>query len=223
LYIQPSFCSDQYPSSYKSCGTSHLLQPTVDYSFDHRNTFSNMAKSGDKRRLAENAAHLKKLGILIAGANAVYIVVRLLLRRRTAAPWNYWALGGTTLLYGICYSAISNALAPHYSPTGELIYAGADLAVGGALSYYHDVVYLALFCQVFGAATNWAWVAMAAIPAYALYMLSVKVVGPMLLGAGGGGGGGGGIAEQTETEAERRRREKRERQAARAEKFAQRR
>lgn len=105
--------------------------------------------------------------------------------------------------------------APHYSAAGELIYAGADLKTGGVLSYYHDVIYLCVFAQAAGAATNWAWLALAAVPAYAAWALVTKVLLPSW--------GARDEGPVPETEQERRRREKRERQEARAEKFARRR
>lgn len=80
------------------------------------------------------------------------------------------------------------------------------------LSYYHDIVYLSLFSQILGAWTNYAWLAMAAIPAYALHALITKVLLPSWKTP----------EEMPESELDRKRREKRERQSARAEKFARR-
>ena len=50
------------------------------------------------------------------------------------------------------------AAAPVYGPGGELEYIG-DLSTGGALSYIHDVVYIALFVQLAGCFTDYAWLA----------------------------------------------------------------
>lgn len=47
--------------------------------------------------------------------------------------------------------------APVYGPSGELVYSGQDLSVGGVLSYMHDVLYISLFVQLAGCATDWAW------------------------------------------------------------------
>lgn len=44
-----------------------------------------------------------------------------------------------------------------YGAGGELVYAGQDLAVGGALSYFHDLLYIALFVQLAGCLTDKAW------------------------------------------------------------------
>lgn len=38
--------------------------------------------------------------------------------------------------------------APVYGAGGELVYAGQDLSIGGALEYFHDVLYICIFVQV---------------------------------------------------------------------------
>ena len=105
--------------------------------------------------------------------------------------------------------------APHYSATGELIFSGADLKTGGVMSYYHDVIYLSIFAQVAGAATNYAWLVFLCIPAYALHALWVYVIGPWWSAPS--------PQDVPESELDRKRREKRERQSVRAQKFAGRR
>lgn len=106
--------------------------------------------------------------------------------------------------------------APLYGPDGELIYAGADRRTGGVLEYYFDVVYVAAFVQLLGAFTDWAWLALLAIPAYALWLLWCTVLSPWWNAPKPGEG-------PPESAADRKRREKRERQANRAEKFQYRR
>eukprot|EP00887_Chlorella_sp_A99_P003081 scaffold9.g3081.t1 len=173
-----------------------------------------MAKSSDKRRIDENAAHLRKLGGAILIANAAYVVGRLLLKRGSAT-WLHW--GGfafTTVVYAFCWFSIRAALAPAYSATGELVYAGQDLKTGGVLSYFHDVVYVSIFVQLGGALSDWFWLAWLAVPVYALYALLVHVALPYWNTPR--------LPDLPETEAERRRREKRERQERRSQKFARR-
>lgn len=55
--------------------------------------------------------------------------------------------------------------APHFAPGGEILYSGADLKQGGVLSYYHDLLYLAIFAQLGGVVTWWAWLAFLAVRA----------------------------------------------------------
>jgi hypothetical protein len=142
--------------------------------------------------------------------------VRLLLRRDTAGTVQYVLLALTTAMYALCYSGIAGALAPHYTPTGELLYAGADRKTGGVLEYYFDIVYVSAFVQVLGAYTDKAWAALLLLPAYAAWLLWTHVLGPHWWNKPKAG-------DAPESEADRRRRDKRERQAARAEKFAYRR
>jgi hypothetical protein len=46
-----------------------------------------------------------------------------------------------------------------YGAGGELVFSGQDLSVGGVLSYFHDVLYIAAFVQLAGCATDYAWLA----------------------------------------------------------------
>lgn len=143
----------------------------------------------------------------------VYIASRFFFFKNPIVGWHGAALILTSILYTVCFSGIVAALAPHYSTTGDIIFSGADLKTGGVLSYYHDIVYLSLFSQILGAYTNYAWLAMAAIPAYALHALITKVLLPSWKTP----------EEAPESELDKKRREKRERQDARAEAFSRRR
>ena len=53
--------------------------------------------------------------------------------------------------------------APHYSADGELIFSGGDLAQGGVLSYYHDLIYLCLIAQLLSIFTKWGWLVLLAV------------------------------------------------------------
>lgn len=117
----------------------------------------------------------------------------------------------TTICYGLSYLGIAAALAPHYSPSGELIYSGADLKTGGVIEYYHDVMYVAAFVQLLGCYTDKAWYVFGVIPLYALFALVTKVLLPSWTAPE--------VPDIPENELDRKRREKKERQAARAEKF----
>lgn len=43
------------------------------------------------------------------------------------------------------------------------MYAGADLAQGGVLSYYHDLLYITAFVQLGSMISKWAWLAFIAV------------------------------------------------------------
>ncbi|KAI3429460.1 hypothetical protein D9Q98_005552 [Chlorella vulgaris] len=171
-----------------------------------------MAKGGDKRRLEANAKHLQKLQIAIAAANVAFLVIRLLLRRTTAGKLLWVAWLATLVVAAAAYRMIASSLAPAYGPSGELLYSGQDLKVGGVMSYLHDVIYITLFVQLAGCVTDYAWLAFLLIPAYALYMLVTMVLIPYMNQPK--------MHEGIETEADRKRREKRERQSARTAKFS---
>ncbi len=47
--------------------------------------------------------------------------------------------------------------APTYGPSGEVLFAGQDRSLGGVLSYFEDVVYISVFVQLAGCATDKAW------------------------------------------------------------------
>ncbi|KAL4428655.1 hypothetical protein ABPG77_009761 [Micractinium sp. CCAP 211/92] len=173
-----------------------------------------MAKAGDKKRIEENAAHLRGLRLAILGANVAFVLVRLVLRRATAGRLLYAGFGLTSILYAVCWSFISKALSPTYGPSGEVLFAGQDRSLGGVLSYFEDVVYISVFVQLAGCATDKAWYTFLLIPLYAAYILSVNVLLPWWRQPK--------VDDMPETEADRKRREKRERQEARAAKFARR-
>lgn len=146
-------------------------------------------------------------------------MVRLLLRRQSASVWNYLAYGISLVIMGLSYSGLRSALTPTYSSTGDLVFAGADLSVGGMLEYYQDFAYLCMFALTVGAWTDWAWLVFAAIPAYGAFMIWKYIISPWL-----------NAPSQSSTDmydslddASKKRLQKKERQAARREKFAVRR
>lgn len=44
--------------------------------------------------------------------------------------------------------------------------------------YFHDLIYVSVFIQAAGCLTDWAWLVGLAVPAYAFYMLWIKVLWP---------------------------------------------
>jgi hypothetical protein len=110
--------------------------------------------------------------------------------------------------------------APAYNAAGELISSGADLGTGGALEYYHDLVYVAAAVQVVGCVTDWAWVAWLAVPAYILWAVWTNFLGPYFFSSSSSKGAGAAGGQVRESEVERKRREKKERQETRAQKFS---
>jgi len=174
-----------------------------------------MAKSSEKKRIAENSKFLSRLGVGIGVSNALYVVVRLVLKNSSCTSWNYVAFAISSGLLYVTYTGLKSALEPSYDIYGKLIFAGSDLAQGGALSYYQDVAYLCMFALSLGSITNYAWLVMLLIPLYAAYLFYTYVLGP---GMSARGNSMAGAAEQLDDVAKKRQLKK-ERQAARAEKF----
>lgn len=86
-------------------------------------------------------------------------MIRLLLRRTTAGKLLWVAWLATLVVAAAAYRMIASSLAPAYGPSGELLYSGQDLKVGGVMSYLHDVIYITLFVQLAGCVTDYAWLA----------------------------------------------------------------
>lgn len=177
---------------------------------------SKMVTKGDKKRMAANAQFLRRFQIGIAVSNALYVIIRLLLKSSSCTKFNYGAFATTSVLLYVTHGGLKHALEPAYDAAGELIFAGSDLSKGGVLSYYQDVAYLCMFALTVGAFTNYAWLVMLCIPLYAGFMLYQYVIGPWLATRGDGRSDAfdaGGDA------ATRKREAKKERQRARMEKF----
>jgi hypothetical protein len=66
-----------------------------------------------------------------------------------------------TLLAGaawFCYTSLAFIAGPSYDESGALVDGGADLTIGGMSSYYHDIVYVAVFLLLATAlVSDWFW------------------------------------------------------------------
>ncbi|KAI8110255.1 hypothetical protein M9435_001934 [Picochlorum sp. BPE23] len=178
-----------------------------------------MAKSGDKKRIQANQTFLKHFRLGIGVSNVIFIIIRLLLKRQTVSTWH---VVGYVLALGamfVSHSGLTSALTPAYSATGDVIFAGADLSMGGMLEYYQDVAYLCMFALTVGAFTDWAWLVFLSIPLFCIHLIWKYVIGPWLNAPSQSEA----MQELQEDDATKKRREKKERQAARREKFSTRR
>ena len=117
-----------------------------------------MARANAKRRADENAARMKLLFRLLVGAIVVFALVRLVLYRATARWWHCGLFATAAGSGWFCYSSLAFIAAPAYDSSGALIDGGADLSIGGMSSYYHDVIYVAVFLLVSTAlVSDWFW------------------------------------------------------------------
>ena len=171
---------------------------------------------GDKKRLATNAQFLRRFRAGLFSSNATYIAVRLLVKSSSCTKLNYIAFALTGVLLYTIHGALKHALEPAYAATGEMIFAGSDLAQGGALSYYQDVAYLCMFALTLGAFTDYAWLVMLCIPMYAFFMLYKYVIAPWMASRGGAHAG---AFDAVADAVSRKREAKKERQQKRMDKF----
>lgn len=137
-----------------------------------------MAGAGAKKRAEDNARTMRTIGIYILVCAAMHGIVRLYLKH-SSADWTSWAaFAATMLVQGFCYVSIVAVGRPTYQ-NGMLIDGGGDLGKG-MISYYFDVLYVTGFVQVLACFTSYAWYVLAVVPIYAGYMLTTKVIMPLL-------------------------------------------
>lgn len=136
-----------------------------------------MAGAGAKKRAEDNAGTVNKLGIYILVCAAIYVVVRLGMKSRTA-DWGSWAgLVLTLVVQAVCYLGISSMAKPIYQ-NGILIDGGADLSKG-TVSYYFDLCYVTGFVQVVASFSKWGWYLYLVVPLFAVYMAATRLIIPM--------------------------------------------
>ncbi|GLJ28607.1 hypothetical protein SUGI_0563740 [Cryptomeria japonica] len=141
---------------------------------------------------------------LIAIANVVYILVRMLIFH-SSFTWKHWiGLAVTSAAYALPYLQLSSMAQPSYEENGDLLDGGFDLSTGGICGYLHDVIYITSFVQLGSIISAKFWYAYLVIPAFAAYKLYDISKGWFQ-----------SSAEEPEDEKSRRKREKMERKASR--------
>ncbi|KMZ57847.1 Transmembrane protein-like protein [Zostera marina] len=130
-----------------------------------------MANQGAKKRRDENKKHMSKLFRIIAGCNAIYVMVRMLFFHSTF-NWLHWiGLIVTSACYFLPYQQLAKMAKPAYSDDGELIDGGYDMSTGGVCSYLHDVIYITSFVQLTSIYSGKFWYTYLVIPAFGLYQI----------------------------------------------------
>mmetsp|Transcript_3198 Transcript_3198/g.9262 ORF Transcript_3198/g.9262 Transcript_3198/m.9262 type:complete len:170 (+) Transcript_3198:246-755(+) len=168
-----------------------------------------MAKAGDKRRLEEQSKRLRLLRLAIIAVAMVHLLMRLGLRRGSAAKRHWVAFLVTAIVELVCYRTLAAMAAPRYGPAGELISGGADIQVGGG--YYFDAIYIAMIAQLGSIFTGYFWLVLLAVPLYCLWQIWVLFLQPYLASSS--------QPEPIENEAQRKKREKFERQQRRTQHY----
>jgi len=142
-----------------------------------------MAKANAKKRAEENTARITLLFRLVVGAVATFVCVRLGLRRASVTWWFHYPVFGTTASAAwFCYRSLEYHALPSYDQaSGALVDGGGDLTLSGMSSYYHDIIYIAVFCLVSTAlVSDWFWLFSLVVPFYAIGLLWKHVVKPYI-------------------------------------------
>eukprot|EP00198_Chlamydomonas_reinhardtii_P010506 XP_001699843.1 predicted protein [Chlamydomonas reinhardtii] len=137
-----------------------------------------MAGAGAKKQFEANRKKLSALRIAIAVGIIAHALIRMVLRQGYLSKWHWIGFGATFMLEAFAYSAISRFAEPEYSESGELLYGGADLNMGGMCGYWHDLLYISVFTQVATCLSLYLWYTLLVVPGFALYMLAANVLLP---------------------------------------------
>ncbi|CAE6505010.1 unnamed protein product [Rhizoctonia solani] len=140
-----------------------------------------MANASAKKVAAQNEVAIRNLQMGMLIANALYWILRLLLRRPVLAR-------GSTSLYVltfiptmVLYRHLTSIGLPRKEPnTGALISPGEDLNQSGITEWCWDIIYVTWGCAVGSSLLgNWVWWLYLVIPGYAAFKIYTKFVGPM--------------------------------------------
>ncbi|CAM6098723.1 unnamed protein product [Calypogeia fissa] len=165
-----------------------------------------MANQGAKKRLAENKRHVKKLALIVIGANVIYILVRMVLFS-TSTSWKHFiGMSFTSAVYYVTYEWLKDLANGSVDDDGELVDGGADMNAGGTTGYVHDILYITSFVQVASVISDKFWYTYLVIPMFAFYKLWQLVLYPYFFLS---------QQEEPENEESRKKREKAERKASR--------
>ncbi|PNW86817.1 hypothetical protein CHLRE_02g096850v5 [Chlamydomonas reinhardtii] len=168
-----------------------------------------MAGAGAKKQFEANRKKLSALRIAIAVGIIAHALIRMVLRQGYLSKWHWIGFGATFMLEAFAYSAISRFAEPEYSESGELLYGGADLNMGGMCGYWHDLLYISVFTQVATCLSLYLWYTLLVVPGFALYMLAANVLLPYWRSTSGAG------QEQVMDEATRKKMERTQQRAER--------
>lgn len=152
---------------------------------------------------------LLRRAILIAAGS--HFLVRLVAYRASATWWVHWpAFLLATCVSWFCYASLRNVGTPTWDPAGALVDGGGDLTLGGMTSYYHDIIYVAVFCLVTTAfISDWVWLAFLSIPGFATYKLWADLILPWIFTPTADEAEAN--ARENETKEQRKKRERQER------------
>mmetsp|Transcript_25251 Transcript_25251/g.79227 ORF Transcript_25251/g.79227 Transcript_25251/m.79227 type:complete len:159 (+) Transcript_25251:124-600(+) len=150
-----------------------------------------MAKAAAKKKAKAGGAKAAELKVQLAVLNAIYLVVRFLLKRATVSGYDWAAFA----FLGLCYAISFN---------GQVETAGGSPGDG---ELYFDLYVITALAQMISMFSLKGMYLFLTIPAYGAYFLFSKFFG--------GSSGSGSAPEQELSAADKKRLEKKERKAQR--------
>jgi hypothetical protein len=110
-----------------------------------------MANEANKKRVITNAALMSKWRMIILGANALYVLFRMVYLWDSFSHWHMCGFALTSIIYLATYSLLHKAAAPVYAPLaqgGALISGGEDMRQEGVIEYSWDMLWTTMFIQL---------------------------------------------------------------------------
>ncbi|XP_065827713.1 transmembrane protein 208-like [Oscarella lobularis] len=136
---------------------------------------------GKKEIVEANKQTLSFYFRISMAANAVYVLIRMLLMYDSFSLFHWFGLAGFIVAHGggnYLLQAISRST---YSEAGVLIQAGMDLNMGGGLpEYCKDIVIFATGIQGLTIISDVFWLLIFLVPVYIVYSLWTPLIQPWL-------------------------------------------
>ncbi|MDA9099117.1 SND2/TMEM208 family protein [bacterium] len=172
-----------------------------------------MAGGKAKQRAEANVSRLSLLRNAFFTAIGVHVLVRLVLYRASTWYLIHYPLFATACFCSwFCYRSLAIVGTPSWDASGVLIDGGGDLTLSGLSSYYHDIIYVSVFCLLASAlVSDWFWLLYLSIPGFATYKLWADYILPWVFTPTADEADA--ISRQNETKEQRKKREKQEKRA----------
>ncbi len=137
---------------------------------------------GQKQIVAENESTLKFYFNIIAGVNAVYLLLTFLLFWESFTLLYMMLFMTTTGVYLGSYKFMASMAKASYDPmSGALLDGGIDLNMEqGMAENMKDLILLTAIVQTLSLLSNYFWLLLLAAPGRAFYMLWVNILSPWI-------------------------------------------
>ncbi|KAF2073263.1 hypothetical protein CYY_005425 [Polysphondylium violaceum] len=141
-----------------------------------------MSNQGAKKRKQKNDEIIKRLQILLASSNLLYILYRIIYHSDSFGGWKWFTFILMCILNGVSYFLLSAMTRVSYNQSGELIDGGSELS-GGFCEYYFDIIYICSGVQILGLLSDkFLWILLI-IPGFATYKIWTSFIAPWIFAA----------------------------------------